>query len=429
MGDGKKKILMIPSWYPTNGDPIGGSFFREQALALSGNFDFLVAFIEFETLSVFRVLSRVLRGKGLVPHPAENDFEQPPRVFMFVGYGISLGKLKRLLPFRFLDQALERVNEARERQLYLCAYDYAARSLDFVPDLLYAMTAQVNAIQVTDLGRAVGLPVIIAEHVPFSIDAIPENKRMRLKKAIENADALLTVSHDKSRQILMGNIDCSPIVVGNMVDQNMFTLKPNAPRDRFTILIVAAHNFYKDYITFFKSMAHLQKRTEVPFRLVVIGIDMIKSKGAWSKGLDAFVQEFEPFGLGDITTIVGFVNRAEMVDYYHKADAFVLTSIQEGLPVCVLEAMACGLPIFSTRCGGVEDIVDNSCGRVLPVRDHIAIAEALREYMEGRIRFDKAHIRDTVVARYGIDAFKERMSGIFDQCIGGHGLTPRETSR
>ena len=83
-----------------------------------------------------------------------------------------------------------------------------------------------------------------------------------------------------------------------------------------------------------------------------------------------------------------------MIDHFHEADAFVLTSIQEGLPVSVLEAMACGLPIFSTRCGGVEDIVDENCGRLFPLRDFRSIAEALKELMEGRISFDGERIRE-----------------------------------
>ena len=104
--------------------------------------------------------------------------------------------------------------------------DYTARRMDFAPDLIFAMTAQVNAIQAYELGRAVDLPVVIAEHAPFSIDSIPRTRRARLKSAIRKSSALLTVSQDKSRQILMGNIDCYPIVIGNMVDERIFTIGP-----------------------------------------------------------------------------------------------------------------------------------------------------------------------------------------------------------
>jgi glycosyltransferase involved in cell wall biosynthesis len=408
---------MLPSWYPTDNDPIGGSFFKEQASALERDFDFLVAIVSFERRSLAGLLRILLRRGSLRPHAEEHDYQAPPRVFKFVGYGIKMGRLRFVLPFAAIKNAIDRLNDSLERRVYLKACEFATESFDFRPDLIYAMTAQINAIQATDLGRALGIPTVIAEHVPFSIDAIPERNRDRLRRAIEGASAVLTVSHDKTRQLLMGNIDCHPIVVGNMVDETVFSLTPNSRHDPFTILIVAAYNFYKDYPTFLRSMARLEELTKVPFRIKIVGIEMLKGNEFWSGGLRRFSSLFDQFKLAERTEIAGFVSRSEMIRCYHDADVFVLTSIQEGLPVSVLEAMSCGLPIFATRCGGVEDVVDETCGRILPVRDSEGIAEALRRYIEGDVIFNPQHIRDTIVERYGVDAFRKRIGGVFMDCM------------
>lgn len=413
----KYRILMLPSWYPTNHDPINGSFFREQAEALEREFDFLVAIVSFERLSLKGALRILLRRGSLKPHCEDHDYQTPPSVFKYVGYGISTQMLRVLLPYNRIINAIERINDKLERCLYLAACNFAAEAFNFKPDLIYAMTAQVNAIQATDLGKTLGVPVVITEHVPFSIDAVPERNRDKLRRAIEGASAVLTVSHDKSRQLLMGNIDCNPIVVGNMVDESVFVLKPENKHDYFTILIVASYNFYKDYPTFFKSMARLEELTKIPFRIKIIGIEMLKGNDYWCGGMSRFLTLFSKYNQSNKTEIIGFASRKEMVKHYHDADAFVLTSIQEGLPVSVLEAMSCGLPIFATRCGGVEDIVDDSCGKIVPVRDYEGIAEALRRFIEGEVSYDPLYIRETVIKKYGVDAFIQRIKDVFMKCL------------
>lgn len=61
-----------------------------------------------------------------------------------------------------------------------------------------------------------------------------------------------------------------------------------------------------------------------------------------------------------------------------EADIFVMTSNWEGLPISVLEAMACGLPIITTRAGGVVDIVKHrQNGLVVELEDEQGIAEAM----------------------------------------------------
>lgn len=64
--------------------------------------------------------------------------------------------------------------------------------------------------------------------------------------------------------------------------------------------------------------------------------------------------------------------RSELV----KSDVFVLSSNYEGLPMSILEAMACGLPIISTNVGGIKDIVVDN-GILVPANDQKKLTEAL----------------------------------------------------
>jgi glycosyltransferase involved in cell wall biosynthesis len=60
-------------------------------------------------------------------------------------------------------------------------------------------------------------------------------------------------------------------------------------------------------------------------------------------------------------------------------DLFVLTSINEGTPVALIEAMAAGVPAIATAVGGVPDIIeDGTTGVLIPPRNPHAVAAAIR---------------------------------------------------
>ena len=74
----------------------------------------------------------------------------------------------------------------------------------------------------------------------------------------------------------------------------------------------------------------------------------------------------------------GRVTPLEVRDRLQKSNAFLLSSVSEGISNAVLEAMACGLPVVSTDCGGMrEAITEGKEGFLVPVRDPEAIAVAL----------------------------------------------------
>ena len=86
----------------------------------------------------------------------------------------------------------------------------------------------------------------------------------------------------------------------------------------------------------------------------------------------------EDLGLRDHVELVGAVPSAEVLRRMQQADVFVLSSVAEGISNAVLEAMASGLPIVTTRAGGMhEAVTDGVEGLVVPVRDIEALAAAI----------------------------------------------------
>ena len=107
-------------------------------------------------------------------------------------------------------------------------------------------------------------------------------------------------------------------------------------------------------------------------------------------------------GLGDRVRFLGW--RADLNRLYADLDVVVLTSKNEGSPVALIEAMAAGRPVVSTRAGGVEDVVtDGETGVVVPIGDAPAVARAVVDLLEDPARAARlgAAGRASVVARFG----------------------------
>ena len=92
-------------------------------------------------------------------------------------------------------------------------------------------------------------------------------------------------------------------------------------------------------------------------------------------------------GLGDTVRFRGHVAHDELLATIRAGDydAMVLTSLElpgglmEGIPVALMEAMALGLPVITTDTGSIGELVDESCGRIVPQRDVDRIAAAIAE--------------------------------------------------
>ncbi len=80
----------------------------------------------------------------------------------------------------------------------------------------------------------------------------------------------------------------------------------------------------------------------------------------------------------------GPVSRDRLRDYYRDADVFVFPTYFEGRALVVGEALASGLPVLSTRASGADDLINETCGRVVPEGNLEALVEGLRWFGENR---------------------------------------------
>ena len=111
---------------------------------------------------------------------------------------------------------------------------------------------------------------------------------------------------------------------------------------------------------------------------------------------------------------IGHIPRSEIIKEYLSADLFVLPTIAESFGLVHLEAMACGVPVITTEnCGSVVD--DNKDGLIIPIRDPIAIADAIIKIVENRDLRDKmSKAAKLKASQYTWGQYKKRLVEVLD---------------
>ena len=93
-------------------------------------------------------------------------------------------------------------------------------------------------------------------------------------------------------------------------------------------------------------------------------------------------QKCARLGLGKLVQMPGASEQAEVLKWWQRATIGVLTSDNEGMPVSLMEAAACGVPVAATAVGGVPElIVDGATGLLIPPNDPGALAVALQKLL------------------------------------------------
>jgi glycosyltransferase involved in cell wall biosynthesis len=153
------------------------------------------------------------------------------------------------------------------------------------------------------------------------------------------------------------------VVIPNAVDVGAV---PQARHDGGPPLILAVGRLAepKDALTLVRALAAVPGRA---FTALLVG------DGPDRPSVEAEVRRL---GLQDAVTLAG--TRDDVPELLARADVFALSSRSEGAPLSILEAMAAGLPVVSSRVGGVPElVVDGETGLLVPPGDPAAMADAL----------------------------------------------------
>ena len=236
----------------------------------------------------------------------------------------------------------------------------------------------------------------------------------RLQQKVELAGFVVCVSHH-GRSQLMRLVDTSHWdklrVVRCGVDVEAFAPGDGEQRDGpLEVLTVGRVDPVKGQPLLVEAIAELRRRG-VDARLTFVGD---------GPGLAELGELAARTGVDDRVAFPGAVGQDEIRAFYRRADVFALPSFAEGLPVVLVEAMACGVPVVASRITGIPELVDDGVSGLLvtPGRgDELADAlAALAADPARRAQMGRAG-RAKVVADFDIERTTGQLRDVFAQYV------------
>lgn len=265
------------------------------------------------------------------------------------------------------------------------------------PGALLAVMWPLTALSV--LARSVSrvrCRLVVAEHTTWSFSRLAQRPRTRrfivhtMRWLLPRADAIVSVSDGASRDLeaFAGLAPGSVLTVYNPVSGHTHGSSPlrahlagwaSGPHRR--LLAVGTLKPQKDYPTLLRAMAEL---SDVDLQLLILG------EGEERSNLETMVMEL---GLQHRVLMPGFV--ADTPPVYASADLFVLSSVNEGLPTVLIEALEHGVPVVSTDCpsGPREILEDGRHGTLVPTGDSCALSSAIRDALSRNHDHEALRIR------------------------------------
>jgi len=106
-----------------------------------------------------------------------------------------------------------------------------------------------------------------------------------------------------------------------------------------------------------------------------------------------------------------------VVEFMQRANLFVLPSLVETFSVPAAEAMACGTPVLSTRCGGPEEFIVEDVGILVPSHDADALFRGLDQMLDNLHLYSRQRISRYARERFAPEVVGAQLHAVYESLI------------
>ncbi len=369
----RKHIVFLARWYPHRYDPMFGLFVQRHAEAAALYNDISVVYVHPDNQN------------GIVDETINNV--RTIRVY----FKQSKSKIINLLRF------FKANNKALKR---LCK-----------PDIIHVHILTRLGIIARWQKLVHSIPYIITEHWSRYL---PGNdfsgffRKWATKIVVKHASVVTTVTENLAKAMQNHGLkNPNYMVLPNVVDTNLFQIKPHENATPKIIHISCFEDKSKNISGLLESLKILSDKG-IAYQAVLVGDGM---------DYEAMKQKATFLHLNDNVTFTGMLQGQELVDVLASGDFLVLSSNYENMPVVILEAFACGLPVVSTNVGGISEIVNESNGLLVPPHDAEKLANAMQKMLESYQNYDANTLRDSIIKKFSNEAVGKLLNSLYSTTL------------
>lgn len=379
------KIFFIARGVPSKREPQWGNFEFDQALALKNlGHEIVILSVDARFRTYFRKfgISKEIR-------------EGIPCYNLFAGsfWGKALRRLSMPLHIKM-------------KQIFALRIIKNAIKHEGIPDIVYGHYLGGCSMALA-VKRKYGIPAVGIEH--WSELGYSNIKKPYLKEALQTypfMDCQLVVS-SALKENIKKQIGVDTIVINNMVGQE-FKYIPSDRSDE-KVRFVSTGNLLpvKGFDNLIQSFSMLQLSKD-KWELNIIG------GGKEHDNLQKLINEQ---GMEQNIHLCGRKNRTGVIEQLHHSDVYVMSSRSETFGVAAIEALACGLPVIATDCGGARDFVTDENGLICQVDNVNGLAEAISYMYENNKNYDREKIAEDCLKRFSSQAIGRKLESLFVEIL------------
>lgn len=390
-----KKILILPSWYPTEDNCISGIFFREQALALNRTKYSVSVLAPPHFHNPYLLHQRFRRRKmGL-------DIKQDKGMSTYRWYGWNWIPYPHILKLVFILRAGEKIFQ-----------EYVANSGK--PDIIHVHSAFPSGILANQLKKKYDIPYLITEHSSqIAKGSIRPWLKLLVSNVYHHADHRIVVS-PKLGEMLETQYNKkfhTWSYIPNIVDQRFISfsgLNKCDSNPTFRFLNIGFLIEIKGQIDLIHAFAKgFQGNQNVELR--------IGGVGPMQRDLEQLVEDLD---IQAQVVFLGQLSREQVLNEMQLADVFVLSSHFETFGVVLIEALACGKCVVATACGGPECIVNKQNGLLVSTHNPDELAVAMQQIRRSYSSYNPTEIRNDCLARFGESVVIDQLVETYNDVLG-----------